>query len=363
MNRRTSSTDPVVKTILHVRIDEPGGGEAHVGLLMRKLPSSWNSVEFAIPRAWTKGPIGWLRATRALAPEARDADLVHAHGIRAGLHTALAKRLLGCPIVMTVHGFHAIHRARWKTPAVWATRWILRRSARFLVLSDDDMELLKIHRLAPLHRVREVPPLFEPPDVPDRKAARRSLGIEDGEKAVLWIGRLEQEKDPMTFVNALCHAPDRVVGVIVGDGSLRSRVADACEPCSSRFIFTGWLSDPAAAYAAADVYVNTSLWEVGPLTAFEAASAGVPLILSDCPGAAGRLLAHAGPLRFAPGNEHELRDLLHTFFEIPRSARSSRILSQLPELSPEAVVAQIASVYDEVLEDARSRPQRATDTL
>lgn len=327
---------------------------------MSGLGPSWTSVEFPIPKNWTRQPGGWVRAARAIAASAREADLVHAHGIRAAIHTASASRLIRCPTVTTIHGFHAIHRStRWRRPAVWATRWALARSALIFVLSADDAELVRVEDLAMSHLVREIPPLFEPLRLPAREWARRSFGIDQAERVALWIGRLEQEKDPMTFVRAVCEGPRHVVGLIVGDGSLRSELADACAACSCRFIFTGWLVDPAPAYAAADVYVNTSLWEVGPLTTLEAAATGLPLILSDVPGAARRLVKHQPEWTFPARDHLRLRELLTRWSET--GFEGDRVTGLAPQLlSPEGAIDEIQKGYSDALQRGLPHFSRST---
>lgn len=243
---------------------------------------------------------------------------------------------------------------------MWATRWVLARSALIFVLSADDREMIAAEDLAPSHRVREITPLFAPPALPSRDSARRSFGIGDDEKVFLWIGRLEKEKDPMTFVKALCDANPRVTGLIVGDGSLRDDLTHACEACFCRFVLPGWLPDPAPAYAAADVYVNTSLWEVGPITTLEAASAGLPLILSEAPGAARRLVSHQRPATFTPGDHRELRDLL--VGSIDTSPFAKRLAStEPPRLSGGAALEHIVEGYADVLLDRAARSEPATD--
>ncbi len=234
------------------------------------------------------------------------------------------------------------------------TRWVLTRSRVIFVLSADDSDLIERRHLADPQRLREIPPLFAAPDLPDRNSARNRFGIAQDEKAVLWIGRLEQEKDPATFVAALCQSPTRAVGLIVGDGSLRAELEATCERCSNRFIFTGWLADPAPAYAAADLYVNTSLWEVGPLTAFEAASAGLPLILSDCPGAASRLLVQQR-VTFPAGDPTGLERLVVKLLAQPRPSTQESVVPVTTGLSAERVVAQITRGYTEALQHLSHR--------
>ncbi|MEO9968081.1 MAG: glycosyltransferase family 4 protein [Reichenbachiella sp.] len=113
------------------------------------------------------------------------------------------------------------------------------------------------------------------------------------EKIVLFVGRLAGQKGPMQFLEIaekIAQEYPETRFVMSGDGELYKRLieAGAGSAIASRFHITGHLDqdDLKKLYAIADVYCMPSFSEPFGLTALEAASAGVPMVLSDRCGAA-----------------------------------------------------------------------------
>lgn len=109
----------------------------------------------------------------------------------------------------------------------------------------------------------------------------------------LTVCRLAKEKDLQTVIFALKKVLDKGVDcqfTIVGDGSEKSSLQKLCQKLGleERVIFTGWKNDLEEYYKNADIYISTSLYEGYGMSTVEAASFGLPLIISDT-GVAGSL--------------------------------------------------------------------------
>ncbi|MEQ9448118.1 MAG: glycosyltransferase, partial [Rhodospirillaceae bacterium] len=114
---------------------------------------------------------------------------------------------------------------------------------------------------------------------------RRTLGIDDNEIVVSFVGRIVMEKGLDRFVAALEELKRAGVehrALVVGDGPakawLEQRLPDA--------VFTGYLDGAAlaCAYASADVFLNPSTTETfGNVTA-EAMASGLPAVCADATG-------------------------------------------------------------------------------
>lgn len=130
-----------------------------------------------------------------------------------------------------------------------------------------------------------------------RISLRNRLNLNYNAKIVLYIGRLVERKRVDTLIQALNEIATSsdirrtprndkfsdVYGVIVGDGPERKKLESMASGNTS---FLGWDEDIRKYYLAADLFVTVSEAEGGfLLTALEAASYGLPLILS--PSAAG----------------------------------------------------------------------------
>ncbi|MDR1193853.1 MAG: glycosyltransferase family 4 protein [Peptococcaceae bacterium] len=122
-------------------------------------------------------------------------------------------------------------------------------------------------------------------DPSDREALRADLGIKAGERVLLYIGRLAEEKNLTELLRDLATyltAQDNIRLLLIGDGPDRGRLEDlaASLGIGSRAIFAGarpW-DEIERYYRLGDVFVNTSQSESQGLTYIEAMAAGLPVV-------------------------------------------------------------------------------------
>ena len=117
------------------------------------------------------------------------------------------------------------------------------------------------------------------------------LGVAEGERVILSVGRLSREKGHVDLVRALgrlaeLHPALKFKAVIVGDGPERARVeAEAASSgLGDRLVFAGHADDVRPFYAAADVLALPSHSEGSPLVLLEAMAAGVPVVATSVGG-------------------------------------------------------------------------------
>ena len=96
-------------------------------------------------------------------------------------------------------------------------------------------------------------------------------------KTILWIGRFENEKDPLLALEIISHLPLAKL-IMLGAGSLQSRLKTKAKKLPVEF--PGW-QDPAAYLAVADVVISTSRNESYGASMIEALAAGVPVVAPD----------------------------------------------------------------------------------
>lgn len=114
---------------------------------------------------------------------------------------------------------------------------------------------------------------------------KTKLGVAEGERVILAVGRLSREKGHVGLVHALEHLrrgahATKFKLVVVGEGPERERVEAAAlslglEAC---VVFAGHTSDVRPFYALADVLALPSHSEGSPLVLLEAMAAGVPVV-------------------------------------------------------------------------------------
>jgi glycosyltransferase involved in cell wall biosynthesis len=330
------------RRVLLVLATSTGGVGRHVRSLVDGLTDRGAAVQVAGPRstqdvfrfpAYAPVEIGGAphpardaAALLALRRLAADADLVHAHGLRAASLVPARG-----PLVVTWHNAQLTdsrlgpllerHAARRATVTLAASEDLARRA---LVCGGTDV------RLAPVAAPALTPTGADP-------------GL--GRPMVLAVGRLHPQKGYDVLVAALPAIGDAVVAV-AGDGPLRAELA-------ARAPGIRWLGrreDVADLYAAADVVVLPSVWEARSLTAQEALRAGRPLVATDVGGIAG--LVGDGAVLVPPGDVKALGAAVRRLLDNPGeaealAARGRAVAATWPD--EQDTVAQVAAVYAELL--------------
>jgi glycosyltransferase involved in cell wall biosynthesis len=124
-----------------------------------------------------------------------------------------------------------------------------------------------------------------------RDEARRITGL-CGSPALLWVGRLNANKDPITVLDGFAHAlpklRDATLTMVYGDEELlpavRDRIAQSSE-LRARVHLIGHVSRDrlSAFYSAADLFVSGSRQEGSGYALLEACACGVTPIVTDIP--------------------------------------------------------------------------------
>jgi glycosyltransferase involved in cell wall biosynthesis len=259
-----------------------------------------------VPRWSTKGTALFHQTLLAADP-----DIVHVNGLLfpeliRGLRAALPERVA---LVVQDHGGFDPMAASTLT-RVWLRRGLAAADA-VLVASAGQAESLRQSRIAPpetmIGDVMESSTTLRPVA---REQARAELGM-NGAPALLWVGRLNENKDPFTVLRGLAdwfvRHPDARLTMVFHAGELQGAVRDlvASEPAlTGRVILVGAVPNDrlAAYYSAADVFVLGSHREGSGYAAIEALACGaIPVISNIAPF---RALTHEGSVGalWEPGN-------------------------------------------------------------
>lgn len=152
-------------------------------------------------------------------------------------------------------------------------RIVLRHADSIRVVSDKlKAQVEHIGARAPIH----VLPIFV--DVEPFKALTRK---EHDGKIILWVGRFEEEKDPMAALSVLEHVKKEcgdVRLIMLGTGALVEALRKKAEGLAVEF--PGW-QDPEPFFETADVVLSTSKHESWGASMVEALAAGVPVVAPD----------------------------------------------------------------------------------
>lgn len=119
-----------------------------------------------------------------------------------------------------------------------------------------------------------------------RAFLRKQIGIKEEEILLGFVGRLEEQKNPlflMGILYQLVRMKPEVKLIILGDGSLKDKMKETAKKLSveDKVIFLGVRSDVCQWYSAMDYFLLPSLFEGLPVVAIEAQACGVKCFLSN----------------------------------------------------------------------------------
>ncbi len=242
-------------------------------------------------------------------------DIVHTHTAKAGTVGRVAgllyrwltpQTLLGrprnCKFVHTYHGhiFHSYY-GPLKTRAFLTVEKILGRlgTDRIVVISDQQRaEINEKFQVGQGDKFNVIPLGLDLSVFQDwksrRPVLRDELGLTPGDILVGIVGRLTEVKNHKLFLNSIAtykikfapSTPQKVLFVVVGDGSLRQELEEQATALGLRddVVFLGSRRDMENIYPAFDITALTSLNEGTPLTLIEAMANARPVISTSVGG-------------------------------------------------------------------------------
>ncbi len=254
------------------------GHEVFVAAAPGPLAAELDAEPYPLPLVQRK-PWRIPGATRAVRRAVRDSrpDVIHAHNPVIGLATGLATRRGSRPPGLV--SLHGGADDEWR-----ATVRLVRVAGLAPVACGAGVAAaLEEHGCTP---VATVPNAVGPAPPPaDRAELEREWEIARGNRLVLAVGRLVEQKNHALAIRALTEVPETTL-VIAGDGPFRGSLERTAEESgvADRVVFAGLRPDARALMGAADVVVLPSRWEGLPLTALEALASGTPLVATDVRG-------------------------------------------------------------------------------
>jgi len=289
-----------------------------------------------------------------------DPDVLHVHGLGFPREVlSLASLASGVPIVLQDH---ASKPPRFWRRALWRREMSLAAGLAFCAL-DQARPFAAAGLIDPaacLYEIPESPSRFSPGD---KQQARRATGIE-GDPAVLWVGHLNTNKDPLTVLKGISAASRDLPGLRLfccfGFAPLLGEVQDliATDPqLSGRVRLLGRVSREhlEQLMRAADLFVLGSHSEGSGYSLIEALACGLPPVVTDIPsfrsltgnGAVGKLWACDDPVALcaairtvAARTDLEARAAVRAHFD--------------RELSFDSVGRKLAAMYEDVLQGRRN---------
>jgi glycosyltransferase involved in cell wall biosynthesis len=300
-------------------------------------------------------PLADRRAVERLRGLAADAEVVHAHGLRAGALAVLAVRRLRPArrpkVVVTLHNALVSGGAIAVVHSV-LERIVGRGADVVLVVSADLGEAIARRGAADV-RPAVVPAPLLGPGQRSVDEVRREIDVPAGSALLVTIARLAPQKGLDVLVEAGARLRADGVAVLVavgGDGPLADTLSADAAARGVPLRLLGRRSDVADLLSAADVVVVPSRWEGQPLIVQEALQAGAAIVATDAGGTAA--VAGDGAVLVPPGDPAALASAITDLLADPERLdalreRARHRALQLP--SADDALRDVIGVYESVL--------------
>jgi glycosyltransferase involved in cell wall biosynthesis len=334
------------RSVVHVLPHAGGGGDTYVDLLADMPGYRMHRVYLAPQRK--PGARTVVAGLRDLSRNLRGHDVVHVHG--EGTAALLLPLLALRPSVVTLHGLHLWRRAQGlaRDAAALNLRAVVRAASRTICVSLAERDQLEAvvgaegeHGVVVVHNGVRV---FPAAAASSRAAVRRELGLEESETVAIWVGSLDERRDPVVVVRAAQSTSTALL--FVGEGPLRSPVERLARPPVH---VLGQRVDVPRLLGGADFFVLMSAREGFSFALLEAMAHGLPAIVADIPENV-EAIGDAG-IAVPYGDEPEVtaafRSLGDATLRAELGKRARTRISQ--QFTADAMIAKTKAVYDEVV--------------
>lgn len=374
--------------IAQVLTASTGGIGRHVASLLPRLADRGHQLKVFCPdltaSAQGFGDLGFQVLPLSALAQARGADVVHAHGYKAGAWAAAAALGAGPPLVVTWHNavlskgaaftkdavrgngpvlniraalrLGSIVNGGWSVAAARLLQRVVARAADLTLGASSDLVEEALRLGAPRARLGPVAAPSLPSVTAERAELRSSLGLGSEHLMVLTVSRLAPQKNLDMVLDVAAALRDRpgIRFFVVGVGPVRDHLAGRIATEGSPVALLGRREDIANLLSAADVALLTSTWEARALVAQEALLSGLPLVSTRVGGIA-ELVGDAAvlvELGDVAGVVHALEQLAD---EPARrdQLRDAGLLQAASWPDEDEVALDVLAAYREVLSEAR----------
>jgi glycosyltransferase involved in cell wall biosynthesis len=286
-------------------------------------------------------------------------DVVHTHSAKAGAVGRWAAHRAGVPLVVhTYHGFpfHDFQSRARHAAYVAAERRLARVTDEVLAIGTGVASEALRRGLARPDHLRTVTPVVDartvPRDATTRARARDLLDLPADARVVGTVGRVDFQKAPEHFVDAVGRLPEDVLAVWVGGGPLLHEVRLAVERrhLGQRVRFVGERPDVPDLLPAFDVFAMASRYEGLPCAVVEAMRCGLPVVATAVNSVPDLVVPGETGVLVPAGRPDALASAMHALLDDPRTAARLAAGGQA-----RAGTAYDAQALAEVLDDVYGR--------
>jgi glycosyltransferase involved in cell wall biosynthesis len=223
-------------------------------------------------------------------------DCVFSHTSKGGVIGRLAGYFARVPKrIHVIHGFsfHEFSSMLNKIVLQRIERVMARFATKLISVNQDDGNFLINSNICERHKVYKIHNGVKIPDEAELMGDLdriRFLGkeeIDHNKKIVLYVGRLDKQKNPIDLISVFSSIQDNSsLLVIIGEGPLMNKCKELVNKkgLNQKIKFLGFRTDVNNWYQICSIYVIPSLWEGLPMTLLEAMSFGACCVATNVKG-------------------------------------------------------------------------------
>ena len=254
-------------------------------------------------------------------------DIIHTHSSKAGFIARLAAKLNKIPVIIhTVHGFafNDFMNVYKKNFFIYVEKILATWTDVLITVSNLNKNKIVDLNIAKEESIKNIYSGIDLSLFTDKRNSdfRKELNLGDDKILIGSVGRLSNQKDPITMINAFDIVskkfPEAYL-VLVGDGPLKDKIVDRIKKLKlkNRVHLTGNKSNPWDVYHSIDLFIMSSIYEGLGRSITEALSCGVPVVCTAVEGVpeiikdsiTGTLVPPREPIELADGIIRSLQNM------------------------------------------------------
>jgi glycosyltransferase involved in cell wall biosynthesis len=254
-------------------------------------------------------------------------DIIHTHSSKAGFIARLAAKLNNIPVIIhTVHGFafNDFMNVYKKNFFIYVEKILARWTDVLITVSNLNKNKIVDLNIAKEENIKNIYSGIDLSLFTDKRNSdfRKELNLGDDKILIGSVGRLSNQKDPITMINAFDIVskkfPEAYL-VLVGNGPLKDKIVDRIKKLKlkNRVHLTGNKSNPWDVYHSIDLFIMSSIYEGLGRSITEALSCGVPVVCTAVEGVpeiikdsiTGTLVPPREPIELADGIIRSLQNM------------------------------------------------------
>ena len=296
--------------------------------------------------------------------------IVHTHGPVTGVLGRIAAKLAGCPLIMyTAHGFYFHENMPWLKRKIFIfIELVMGRLATDMIFtqSKEDLNTAVTESIIKKDKVECIGngvDILKFSNTNDDGNMRLSLGINNDDKVIGFIGRITKEKGIVELAMAVKMLRKEIVNVklLVIGGVLESerdnKAIDEVKNLIKEYglenniIFTGFRSDISELLTFIDVFTLPSYREGMPRSIIEAMASGKPVVATNIRGCREEVVSGATGILVPVGDSAALAEAIRSLVSDDelRMALGKNAFEKIQSWDNEAMVGGFTSAIESVV--------------